>query len=35
MEEDYGRARAMVQGVDSDEKLQEAIDTCPVSCIYW
>jgi ferredoxin len=35
MEEDYGRARAMAQGIDSDEKLQEAIDTCPVNCIYW
>lgn len=35
IEEDYGRARAMAQGVDSDEKLQEAIDTCPVNCIHW
>ncbi|KAG2425743.1 hypothetical protein HYH02_014959 [Chlamydomonas schloesseri] len=35
MEEDYGRARVMVQDVDSEEKLQEAIDTCPVSCIHW
>jgi ferredoxin len=35
MEEDYGRARAMQQGIDSDEKLQEAIDTCPVNCIHW
>lgn len=25
----------MAQDVDSDEKLQEAIDTCPVNCIHW
>ncbi|KXZ46387.1 hypothetical protein GPECTOR_44g62 [Gonium pectorale] len=35
MEEDYGRARVMVQDVDTESKLQEAIDTCPVSCIHW
>ncbi|GLC42491.1 hypothetical protein PLESTB_001104000 [Pleodorina starrii] len=35
MEEEYGRARAMQQDVDSEAKLQEAIDTCPVSCIHW
>ena len=35
MEEDWGRARVMRQRVDSDSKLQEAIDTCPVSCIHW
>ena len=35
MEEDWGRARVMKQRVDSDPKLQEAIDTCPVSCIHW
>lgn len=35
MEEEFGRARATAQGKDSDEKLQEAIDTCPVNCIYW
>lgn len=29
------RARVMQQRVDSDEKVQEAIDTCPVSCIHW
>ncbi len=22
-------------GVDTDELLQEAIDTCPVNCIHW
>ncbi|KAK9846614.1 hypothetical protein WJX81_007606 [Elliptochloris bilobata] len=35
MEDDYGRARVMQQRVDPDEKVQEAIDTCPVSCIHW
>lgn len=25
----------MQQRVDPDEKVQEAIDTCPVSCIHW
>ncbi|PNW87993.1 hypothetical protein CHLRE_01g009900v5 [Chlamydomonas reinhardtii] len=35
MEEDYGRARVMLQDADSEAKLQEAIDTCPVSCIHW
>ncbi|PNH06958.1 Ferredoxin-1 [Tetrabaena socialis] len=35
MEEDYGRARVMQQDVDTEEKIQEAMDTCPVSCIHW
>ncbi|GIL76600.1 hypothetical protein Vretimale_8875 [Volvox reticuliferus] len=35
MEEEYGRARAMQQDVDTEATLQEAIDTCPVSCIHW
>lgn len=35
MEEEYGRARVRDQGLDGVEKLQEAIDTCPVSCIHW
>ncbi|KAG2486330.1 hypothetical protein HYH03_015034 [Edaphochlamys debaryana] len=35
MEEEYGRARVMKQDVDTESKLQEAIDTCPVSCIHW
>lgn len=35
MEEEWGRARVMQQGVDTESKLQEAIDTCPVSCIHW
>ena len=35
MEDEWGRARVRQQGVDGVEKLQEAIDTCPVSCIHW
>lgn len=35
MEDEWGRARAMRQNVDTPAKLQEAIDTCPVSCIHW
>lgn len=35
MEEEWGRARVAQQGVDGVEKLQESIDTCPVSCIHW
>ncbi|PSC75503.1 electron transporter heat shock binding [Micractinium conductrix] len=35
MEDEWGRARVMQQGVDGTEKLQESIDTCPVSCIHW
>lgn len=33
MEDEFGRARAEKQGVDTQGKLQEAIDTCPVDCI--
>eukprot|EP00189_Rhodosorus_marinus_P004938 CAMPEP_0113964380 /NCGR_PEP_ID=MMETSP0011_2-20120614/7104_1 /TAXON_ID=101924 /ORGANISM="Rhodosorus marinus" /LENGTH=224 /DNA_ID=CAMNT_0000976669 /DNA_START=193 /DNA_END=868 /DNA_ORIENTATION=+ /assembly_acc=CAM_ASM_000156 len=35
LEEDYGRARAFQQESDPDELISEAIDTCPVSCIYF
>jgi curved DNA-binding protein CbpA len=35
MEEEHGRARVMKQGVDTVDKLQESIDSCPVSCIHW
>ena len=35
MEPEQGRARAFRQGGDSEELIQEAIDTCPVDCIYW
>jgi ferredoxin len=35
LEDDFGRARAMQQNIDAEDMLQEAIDTCPVNCIYW
>ncbi len=35
MEPDQGRARAFRQDGDSEELIQEAIDTCPVDCIEW
>ena len=35
MEQEQGRARAFRQDGDSDELIQEAIDTCPVDCIHW
>ena len=35
MEPEQGRARAFRQDGDSDDLIQEAIDTCPVDCIYW
>ena len=30
-----GRCRAIRQDGDSIERMQEAIDTCPVDCIHW
>ena len=35
IDEQYGRSRAIRQDGDTLEKLQEAIDTCPVDCIHW
>lgn len=35
IEPEYGRARAIRQDGDSEERIQEAIDTCPVNCIHW
>ncbi|XGV95951.1 MAG: ferredoxin [Leptolyngbya sp. BL-A-14] len=35
IEPDYGRSRVVRQDGDSEELLQEAIDTCPVDCIHW
>ena len=35
MEPEQGRARAFRQDGDSEELIQEAIDTCPVDCIHW
>ena len=30
-----GRCRAVRQDGDPLDRIQEAIDTCPVDCIYW
>jgi ferredoxin len=35
IEPDYGRSRVVRQNGDSQELIQEAIDTCPVDCIHW
>ncbi|MGF1538633.1 MAG: ferredoxin [Elainellaceae cyanobacterium] len=35
IEPDYGRSRVLRQDGDSEELIQEAIDTCPVDCIHW
>ena len=34
IEPNYGRARVFNQNGDSDELIEEAIDTCPVNCIH-
>ena len=35
VEPDWGRSRVLRQDGDSTERIQEAIDTCPVDCIHW
>lgn len=35
IEPDYGRSRVYRQNGDSEDLVQEAIDTCPVDCIHW
>jgi len=35
MDPEEGRARAFRQDGDSNDLIQEAIDTCPVDCIQW
>jgi ferredoxin len=35
IEPDYGRSRVVRQDADSEDVIQEAIDTCPVDCIHW
>ena len=35
IEPDFGRSRAIRQDGDSSQRIQEAIDTCPVNCIHW
>ncbi len=34
-EEDHGRARVMSQWADDAEHISEAVDLCPVDCIYY
>eukprot|EP00239_Pterosperma_sp_CCMP1384_P000589 CAMPEP_0197844412 /NCGR_PEP_ID=MMETSP1438-20131217/1397_1 /TAXON_ID=1461541 /ORGANISM="Pterosperma sp., Strain CCMP1384" /LENGTH=340 /DNA_ID=CAMNT_0043455179 /DNA_START=253 /DNA_END=1275 /DNA_ORIENTATION=+ len=35
IDEDYGRSRVANQWANGEEELQNAIDSCPVDCIYW
>ena len=35
IEPDYGRSRVIRQEGDTEDIIQEAIDTCPVNCIHW
>jgi len=35
VEPEWGRSRALRQDGDSTQRIQEAIDTCPVDCIHW
>lgn len=35
IEPNYGRARVFNQDGDSEELIDEAMDTCPVNCIHW
>ncbi len=35
IEQNLGRSRAIRQDGDTTQRIQEAIDTCPVNCIHW
>lgn len=35
IEPEYGRSRVFNQDGDTEDMIQEAIDTCPVDCIHW
>ncbi|MEM7758602.1 MAG: ferredoxin [Cyanobacteria bacterium P01_A01_bin.40] len=35
IEPDHGRARVFDQNGNTEELIEEAIDTCPVNCIHW
>ncbi|GBF99059.1 hypothetical protein Rsub_11830 [Raphidocelis subcapitata] len=35
IEAEHGRSRAYAQWLNNEDELQSAIDSCPVSCIYW
>ncbi|CAK0783074.1 hypothetical protein CVIRNUC_006269 [Coccomyxa viridis] len=35
MEPEFGRSRAFAQWCDTEDRIQDAIDSCPVDCIHW
>ncbi|KAG2486924.1 hypothetical protein HYH03_014423 [Edaphochlamys debaryana] len=35
MENEHGRSRVFAQWLDTEDKIQQSIDCCPVSCIHW
>lgn len=35
IEPNHGRARVFNQDGDSEDLIEEAMDTCPVNCIHW
>lgn len=35
LEDNYGRSRVYNQDGDTEDIVQEAMDTCPVNCIHW
>ncbi|MGB3494874.1 MAG: ferredoxin [Elainellaceae cyanobacterium] len=35
IEPEHGRSRVVRQDGDSEDLIQEAMDTCPVDCIHW
>ncbi|AGY56323.1 ferredoxin [Gloeobacter kilaueensis] len=35
LESEYGRSRVINQDGDDEDRIQEAIDCCPVDCIHW
>ena len=35
IEEEWGRSRVFGQWLDTEDDISAAIDSCPVSCIYW
>eukprot|EP00198_Chlamydomonas_reinhardtii_P011506 XP_001700843.1 chloroplast DnaJ-like protein [Chlamydomonas reinhardtii] len=35
IEPEHGRSRVYAQWLDDEEKIQTAIESCPVSCIHW
>jgi hypothetical protein len=35
MEPEHGRSRVYAQWLNTEDEIQSAIDSCPVSCIHW